>query len=87
MAAAFLHFVAGTTGSLLVFLAFARLAGIRSFSAPFGMVFIGVICASLAHFVSPWATPAVIAVYGVFSGLDAWRERKASRVAGSRDVV
>jgi len=72
---ALLHFVAGTVGSLAVFLVFTRLSPATGFSAPFGVIFIGVACASLAHFVSPWATPAVVAVYALFSALELWQER------------
>ena len=77
MLTAFLHFLAGTVGALIVFLIFVRLSGATSFSAPFGLVFVGVACAVLAHYVSPWATPAVIAVYAAVSGYELWRERKS----------
>ena len=54
------HLVFGTAGAFAVFVALARLAGERSFSAPLGAVLVGVTCAVLAHFASPWATPAVL---------------------------
>lgn len=60
-----LHFLAGTIGSLLLFLFFTRLSGTERFSAPFVVVFIGIACASLAHFLSPWATPAVLLAYAL----------------------
>lgn len=58
-----LHFAMGITGSLLLFLLFARLSGVKSFSAPFQVVIIGLACGALAHFASPWATPAVLLFY------------------------
>lgn len=63
MSAVALHFAIGTAGSLVLFLVFTRLSGTGSFSAPFFVIFIGITCASLAHFVSPWATPIVLLVY------------------------
>lgn len=72
-----LHFLAGSLGSLVVFLAFTRLLGAAGFSAPFGVVFVGIACASLAHFLSPWATPAVLALYAVASAGEHYQERKA----------
>lgn len=79
MGTVFLHFVAGTLGSLAVFLAFFRLSGASSFSAPFGVVFIGIACASLAHFVSPWATPTVLTAYALVSAVEYWQESKARK--------
>jgi len=63
MSTVLLHFAIGTAGSLVMFLIFTKISGIRSFSAPFFVIFIGIACASLAHFVSPWATPIVLLVY------------------------
>ncbi|MCC6764055.1 MAG: hypothetical protein IT293_05260 [Deltaproteobacteria bacterium] len=53
MTAPLIHFVMGSIGALVVFLVFARLSGVTSFSDPFGVVCFGIICASAAHFVSP----------------------------------
>jgi hypothetical protein len=86
MGTVFIHFVAGTLGSLAVFLAFIRLSGARGFSAPFGVIFIGIACASLAHFVSPWATPAVIAAYALVSATEFWHDSKAQKAGGSQNV-
>jgi len=77
MGTALLHFLAGSLGSLVVFVAFTRLSGCASFSAPFGVVFVGIACASLAHFLSPWATPAVLVLYAVASAGELYQERKA----------
>jgi hypothetical protein len=60
-----LHFLAGTAGALALVLLFARLAGERSFSLPAGCLVIGIVCATLAHFLSPWATPVVLVLYAI----------------------
>jgi hypothetical protein len=65
IAAVLLHFLVGTAGALAVFLVLTRLSGATSFSAPFGVVFIGIACAALAHFMSPWATPAILLLYAL----------------------
>jgi hypothetical protein len=74
----FLHFVAGTVGALVVFLVIARLSGERRFSAPFGVVFVGLACAVLAHFLSPWATPAIVALYALVA-IGEWRHERRRR--------
>lgn len=74
-----LHFLAGTLGCLLVFVIQARLSGIKAFSAPFGLVFIGIACAALAHFVSQWATPAIVFLYAISVVAETVRDRRASR--------
>ena len=84
MANAIIHFAAGTLGALSIFLVFARLSGIKRFSMPFGVVFIGIICASLAHFVSPWATPAILLLYALVSAHEFQQDRAAAKAAGSR---
>ena len=84
MGTVLLHFLAGSLGSLIVFVACARLSGEAGFSAPFGVVFVGIACASLAHFLSPWATPAVLVLYAVASAGELYQECKARRNAESR---
>ncbi len=74
-----LHFVVGTLGALLVFLVATRLSGVSRFSVPLGVVFIGIVCSSLAHFVSAWATPAVILAYAMVSAAEVRRERAADQ--------
>lgn len=74
-----LHFLAGTLGCLLVFWIQVRLSGVKGFSAPFGLVFIGIACAVLAHFVSQWATPTIVSLYAVSVVGEAIRDRRASR--------
>ncbi len=77
-ATAILHFVLGLVGSLVFFVLARIVAGERASSAPFGLVFVGVACASLAVFLSPWATPAVVGAYGVASLMEARRDRAAT---------
>jgi hypothetical protein len=59
----FTHFTIGIIGGLLVFWLFFRLSGASSTSAPFGLVFLGIACGTLAVQLSPWVTPAILAVY------------------------
>ena len=86
MATALLHFIAGSLGSLVVFLVFARLSGNTSFSAPFGVIFIGIACASLAHFLSAWATPVVIVIYVLASAGELYQERKVRKSLESQNA-
>lgn len=79
MATALVHFIAGSLGSLLVFLVFARLSGNTRFSAPFGVILIGIACASLAHFLSAWATPVVIFMYVLANAGELYQERQARK--------
>lgn len=62
---ALLHLVLGTLGALSILAALARISGEPYASAAFGAVVVGVACATLAAFVSPWVTPAVLVVYGL----------------------
>lgn len=71
-----LHFIAGSFGALVVFLVFTRLAGVTRFSAPFGLIVVGIVCASLAHVLSPWATPAILVIYALVSASELYQERK-----------
>jgi uncharacterized membrane protein YjjP (DUF1212 family) len=82
----FLHFAVGALGSLAVFLVLTRLSGLSRFSAPFGVVFIGIACASLAHFVSPWATPVVIAIYALIDISEVLQDRKAKKPGAQHDI-
>ena len=82
MGTVLLHFVAGSGGALLVFLVLARLSGEASFSAPFGVIFVGIACAALAHFLSPWATPVVLVAYAAAGIVELVRERRARRREG-----
>ena len=74
-----LHFLIGSAGALGVFLIFAWLSGEKRFSAPFGVFFVGFSCALLAHYLSPWATPAVLTAYGMAAFQEYRNFRKAVR--------
>ena len=74
-----LQFVLGTAGAILVSLIVSRLSGESGTSAPFGAVFVGVSCASLSHFASPWATAVVLALYGVAGLYEVVRDRAARK--------
>ncbi len=76
MGTVLLHFLAGTLGTLAVFLVFARLSAATGFSAPFGLIFVGLACAALAHVLSPWTTPAIILLYAIASALEFVRDQR-----------
>lgn len=77
------HFAIGSVASLLMFLVFTWLSGVRSFSAPFAVIFIGFTCGMLSHFVSPWSTPVVVVVYGVALAIECRNDRIAAKKAAS----
>ena len=78
-----IHFAIGTVASLALFLAFTWLSGARSFSFPSAVLFIGFSCGLLSHFLSPWATPAVLLLYALASAND-WRN---DRIAAGRQAA
>jgi uncharacterized membrane protein YjjP (DUF1212 family) len=78
--------VLGAIGSLVVYFVVTRLSGLSRFSAPFGVVFIGIACASLAHFFSPWATPVVIAIYALVGISEVLQDRKAKKPGTQQDI-
>jgi len=84
MSTVLLHFAAGSPGGLAVFLILTRLSGASAFSAPFGVVFVGIACGALAHFLSAWATPAVLLVYAAAGTLELVQDRRAR---GGRGAV
>ena len=77
------HIVIGSVASLLMFLGFLWLSGARSFSAPFAVLFIGFTCGLLSHFVSPWATPGVLVLYGAALAIEYRNDRIAAKKATS----
>ena len=79
MATIVVHFVAGVLGSLAVFVLFWRLSGAERTSAPLGLLFIGIACAGLAHYVSEWATLVVIAVYAAINAAEYVQDRNRRR--------
>lgn len=72
MAFALLHFLAGTIGALALFLVFSRLAGVTSFSAPFGVIFVGIVAAFGANAQEPAPVTADAAI--VCDACEAWNE-------------
>lgn len=83
MTNALIHFAAGTLGAFVVFIVFERLAGVTRFSMPFGLVFVGVACASGSHYVSPWATPAILLLYTLGTANEFQRDRAAQTAAAA----
>ena len=75
-----IHFAIGTVVALLIFLFFTRRSGVRSFSVPFAVFFVGFTCGLFAHFVSPWATPVLLILYGAAS----FNEYRQDRMAVSQ---
>ncbi|MBF0390603.1 MAG: hypothetical protein HQK71_10935 [Desulfamplus sp.] len=63
----FVHFAIGTIGSLLIFLLFSRISGEQSFSFPSVVILIGFFCSTMAHFLSPFATPVILILYAITS--------------------
>jgi hypothetical protein len=73
-----LHFVIGSIGALLVYVTCVRISGARRFSAPFGVVFVGIACAALAHFLSPWATLVVLLLHAAAGLREALGDRRTA---------
>jgi len=61
------HFAIGTIGSLLIFLLFSRISGEKSFSFPSVVILMGFFCSTMAHFLSPFATPVILSLYAIAS--------------------
>lgn len=84
MSTVFWHFMAGTGDTLPLFLIFLRLSGAKSGSVPLSVIFMGITCASLAHFLSPWATPIVLLLF-LFSCINKLRlDHAATKEATSK---
>ena len=81
-----IHFALGCGVALLIFLAVSWWSGVRQFSAPFAVVFIGFTCGLFAHFVSPWATPVVLVLYAVVSVNELRLDRSADGKPSSDTV-
>jgi len=62
-----IHFAIGVSGALLLLLLFTKLSGEQRFSFPSAVIIVGISCATLAHFLSPWATPVILILYAVAS--------------------
>ena len=59
------HFLLGAIVSFLFYLWVSKRTGIEGFSFPSASLLVGVICAVLANFLSPWVTPVVLFAYAV----------------------
>jgi hypothetical protein len=70
-----MHFAIGAAAALAISLLFSRLSGESNGAAPAMAVIVGTACASLAHFVSPWATPVTL----LLMALSAMRELREFR--------
>jgi hypothetical protein len=79
-----LHFLVGACGALAIFLVAARITGTRSFSFPSAIVLVGFFCAVASHFVSPWATPAILALHAIATVGETRAELAAKKAAGRR---
>ena len=64
------HFIAGTLGSLIIFLLFTKRSGDKGFSAPFFVIFVGIACALTASLISPWITVILIAGYALLCTIE-----------------
>lgn len=84
MIGALVHFAAGALGALIVFLIRARLSGEKGFSLPAAPVVVGIACASLSHFLSPWATPAILLLY-ILASADELRQDLADAKAAAEN--
>ena len=76
------HFLAGAAGALAIFLVAARITGTRRFSFPSAIVLVGFFCAVASHFASPWATPAILALYALATAGETRAELAARKASG-----
>lgn len=80
------HFAIGTLVSLGVFLVFTLVIRKESFSVPFAVIFVGIACAVLSHFLSPWCTPLVLLLYTASSIHELREEREAQREVAEKKL-
>lgn len=73
----FLHFGFGLLGCGAIFYTFFKLSRAEATSAPFGIVFIAILCGVLAINLSPWATPGVLALYALGNLWEWLQDRRA----------
>jgi len=69
---AIISFLAGTFGTLVLFLIQIHISGVTQFTAPFFVVVYGIICAVLSLLLGYWSVPIVL---GIFSVLAVMEER------------
>ena len=78
------HFLVGACGALAIFLVAARITRTERFSFPSAALLVGFFCAVASHFVSPWATPAILALYALATAGETRAELAARKAAGIR---
>lgn len=66
------HFIVSTLISFILWRVFQFTSGETSYSLPTSPLVMGVVCATLSHFLSPWSTPVVLLLYV----LTLWSERR-----------
>lgn len=87
-----LTFVAATAACAAIYVLRCRLSGETKFSAPLGVVFVGLPAAAFAHFAgTPWAALVVVILYALAAWSELREERKmrdaaAGRLSAPRDA-
>jgi hypothetical protein len=72
----------GACGALGIFLVAARITRTERFSFPSAVLLVGLLCAAASHFVSPWATPAILVLYAIATAGETRAELAAKKAAG-----
>jgi len=71
-----INFFIGTFGSLALFLIATYIEGVQSFSAPFFVIAIGIICAVLSTLFGYWSTWVILGLFAVITMADLYRDRE-----------
>lgn len=71
-----LNFFIAALGSLAIFLVSIRLQGIGSFSAPFFVIIVGIVCAAASVHFGYISTIVVLAFYAISEARDVMETRK-----------
>lgn len=79
-----IHFGVGVLVVLAMDYGRARLSGEAGGSLSAAPLVVGIACAALAHFLSPWATPAVLFLYAAVSVNEWLQERRDKKALASR---
>ncbi|MBD2654575.1 MULTISPECIES: hypothetical protein [Synechocystis] len=70
-----IHTALGVIGGLLIFAVFFYLSNAQQTSAPLGLIFLGLACGIMAHYLSPWATLVILGLYALISFKEWWGDR------------
>lgn len=81
-----IHFGLGALVVLAMDYGRARLCGQAGGSLSAAPLVIGLACAALAHFLSPWATPVVLLLYAGVSVNEWLQERRDQKAMDSRQL-